>query len=174
MYSTWQIIKAQKTVAHGQVPFLRLHLCSRTLTNQGKMSVYAKGSLDRLGVVSIFKGEPLGVVSFLLSFPQITSLAGFLQLRPPWGHLKLPASILPLPPSSPGQTCQHLVFRNRVLRPIPAYPVAIKEPLGLDPHLAMREHLRICSLRCMTQAKKSPSSLSFLTCSTYRMSSVIA
>lgn len=45
-------------------------------------------TLDRLGVVSTFRETPWGVASLLLSFPQITTPTGFLQLTPLWGHLK--------------------------------------------------------------------------------------
>ena len=86
---------------------------------------------------------------------------------------KLPASVLAPPWVLPGQTCQHLVFRNKALRPIQVQPMAIKLtwPGSTFGNQGASEGML---QRHAIQGKKSPFSLSFLICSICRMPSIIA
>ena len=106
---------------------------------------HAQGPWGRLGVVCILRGGPWGVVSLLLSLPQIASPTGFLQPIPPSNHLRTSYQH-PCPSLNPARANMLVpAVQKQSLEVYLGIANGMKKALGLDLHLAIREHLRICS-----------------------------
>lgn len=134
-------MEAQKMVAHSQVPFSMIPSLLTNSREQGRDEHMLRGPwTDWVWCPSSMENPGACVVSLLLSFPQITSPPGLLQFIPPWGHLKASCQH-PCPSLGPPKTNMSALGVQKH----PDLANGRKKMLGLDPRLAIREHLRICS-----------------------------